>query len=99
MLSGVSSSVAMASSWAVGGWLELTLKMYAEPEALTRVAPLLVQHGVGLLELTADVFDLRAYYRERVSAERLKRSGVGVVEEIGRPGESPGGVRGQGGPS
>lgn len=62
----------------------------AEPEALTRVAPLLVEHGVGLHELTADVFDLRAYYRERVSAERLKRSGVGVAAEIGRPGEPPG---------
>jgi len=45
-----------------------------------------------LQELTADVFDLRAYYRERVSAERLKRTGVEIAPEIGRPGTSAGDV-------
>lgn len=31
--------------------------------------------GVGVIEMQRDVFDLRAYYRERVSSERSRRTG------------------------
>lgn len=53
----------------------------ADPETLARVAPLLVEQGIRLHELAADTFDLRAYYRERVEAERVKRTLAGTASE------------------
>lgn len=50
----------------------------AQADGLDRVAPLLIQHGMRVHELTADTFDLRAYYRERVVAERLRRTEADV---------------------
>lgn len=47
-----------------------------EQQALGRVSQLLGRAGVGVLEMNRDIFDLRAYYRERVSAERARRTGV-----------------------
>jgi ABC-2 type transport system ATP-binding protein len=46
----------------------------ADPSALDRVAPLLTEHRVSLYELSEDTFDLRSYYRERVAAERQRRT-------------------------
>ncbi len=51
--------------------------------AVTRV---LADGGVGVLEMQRDVFDLRAYYRERVSAERSRRTGVQAP--VAYPGEA-----------
>lgn len=45
-------------------------------EDLGSVSGILASAGVGVLEMNRDVFDLRAYYRERVSAERARRTGV-----------------------
>lgn len=50
----------------------------ADPQTLARVAPLLVDEGIRLHELTPDTFDLRAYYRERVEAERVRRTSAGI---------------------
>ena len=50
----------------------------AQADGLDRVALLLIQHGMRVHELTADTFDLRAYYRERVVAERLRRTEADV---------------------
>lgn len=44
-------------------------------EDVQRVSMVLGQAGVGVLEMNRDIFDLRAYYRERVSAERARRTG------------------------
>lgn len=60
----------------------------ADPETLARVAPLLVQERIRLHELAPDTFDLRAYYREKVVEERVRRTHVGDVP-AGRPGEPP----------
>jgi len=49
-----------------------------EAAAIERVAPTLVAAGVTLRELGSDVFDLRAYYRDRVEAQRARTSGAGV---------------------
>jgi len=46
----------------------------ADASALDRVAPLLTEHRVSLYELSEDTFDLRSYYRERVAAERQRRT-------------------------
>lgn len=43
---------------------------------LGTVSQVLASAEVGVLEMNRDVFDLRAYYRERVSAERARRTGV-----------------------
>lgn len=66
------------------------------PAALPRVAPLLVEGGVTLTELAPDVFDLRAYYRDRVNSERSRRTdtAVGAVTRTdpgraGRLGRTP----------
>lgn len=45
-------------------------------EELGHVSEVLARAGIGVLELNRDIFDLRAYYRERVSAERARRTGV-----------------------
>lgn len=57
----------------------------ADPDALGRVAPTLVETGRTVRELTADTFDLRAYYRERVAAERLRRTAAGTAGPDGTP--------------
>ena len=38
----------------------------------------MVGSGIEVFELTRDTFDLRAYYRDRVQAERVRRTGVQV---------------------
>lgn len=48
----------------------------SDANALGRVAYALNEAGISILELTRDTFDLRSYYRERVSAERTRRTGV-----------------------
>ncbi len=57
-----------------------------EPDELGRVTIVLAEAGIAVLELTRDIFDLRAYYGERVSAERGRRptTGAGVVRHGGR---------------
>ena len=49
-----------------------------EADDLARVPATLVDAGVGVLEMGRDVFDLRAYYRERVEAQRGRRTATGV---------------------
>lgn len=51
---------------------------------LGRVSTILAEAGVGVLEMNRDVFDLRAYYRERVSAERARRTGQLTATQDGR---------------
>ncbi len=46
----------------------------ADPQALGLVSVALSGAGVGIFELSKDAFDLRAYYRERVSRQRSKES-------------------------
>ncbi|HRP46948.1 MAG TPA: ABC transporter ATP-binding protein, partial [Trueperaceae bacterium] len=58
----------------------------ASAKDLAAVTGVLAQGGVGVLEMNRDVFDLRAYYRERVSAERARRTGV--IEPVAYPGEA-----------
>ena len=48
----------------------------AQPQDLGRIAPLLLDHDVGVFELTPDTFDLRSYYRDRVNEERTRRTGI-----------------------
>lgn len=43
---------------------------------LGSVTQVLAAGGIGVLEMNRDIFDLRSYYRERVSAERARRTGV-----------------------
>jgi len=45
-----------------------------DANALGRVSQALAEVGVGVLELSRDIFDLRAYYRDRVG-ERTRRTG------------------------
>ena len=49
---------------------ELVL-ILSDKDALAKVAPLLSEQGVGLLELALDTFNLRAYYRERLQGQSL----------------------------
>ena len=53
----------------------------AEPEDLGRIAPLLLENNIGLFELTHDTFDLRSYYRDRMSEERARRTGIRPADE------------------
>ena len=46
------------------------------PDAVGRVSVALAQADIGVLEMTKDIFDLRAYYRDRVSGERARRTGT-----------------------
>jgi ABC-2 type transport system ATP-binding protein len=46
---------------------------------VARLAPALVSEGIDLLDLGRDVFDLRAHYRERVAAERGRRTAVDAL--------------------
>ncbi len=52
-------------------------------EDLGEVSRVLAAAEVGVLEMNRDIFDLRAYYRERVSAERARRTGVAPVDVTG----------------
>lgn len=45
-------------------------------EDIARVSIALAQADIGVSELQRDIFDLRAYYRERVGAERIRRTGT-----------------------
>lgn len=79
---------ALASqAWVQGCFLRAgqVVIQLADPATLGRVAPLLVEQGIRLAELTPDTFDLRAYYREQVEAQRVKRT----QHDAGRPGEPP----------
>jgi ABC-2 type transport system ATP-binding protein len=73
-------SALAAQPWVTDAFLRAgqVIIQLAEADALGRVAPLLIEHGIRLQELTADTFDLRAYYRERVVAERLRRTEADV---------------------
>ena len=53
-----------------------------------RVSIALAQADIGITELQRDIFDLRAYYRERVGAERMRRTGT--FPAPGPDGTSPG---------
>ena len=44
----------------------------ADPHALGGVSTALAEAGVGLFELAQDIFDLRAYYRERLTEGRVR---------------------------
>ncbi len=46
------------------------------PEDLGRISPALGEVGIGVMEMSRDIFDLRAYYRDRVGAERSRRTGA-----------------------
>ncbi len=48
----------------------------SQSDAVGRVSAVLAEADIELYELTRDIFDLRGYYRERVSNERVRRSGV-----------------------
>ena len=58
---------------------------------LPRIATALIQEGIGLFDLGRDVFDLRAHYRERVAAERARRTAVDAMSlqtPVGRAGRA-----------
>ncbi|HET8986520.1 MAG TPA: ABC transporter ATP-binding protein, partial [Trueperaceae bacterium] len=48
----------------------------ATPDDVGRVSVSLAEVGVGVLEMSKDTFDLRAYYRDRVGSERVRRTGT-----------------------
>lgn len=48
----------------------------ATPDDVGRVSTALAEVGVGILEMSRDIFDLRAYYRDRVGSERVRRTGT-----------------------
>jgi ABC-type multidrug transport system ATPase subunit len=48
----------------------------AQPADVGRVSTSLAEVGVGVIEMSKDIFDLRAYYRDRVGPERVRRTGV-----------------------
>lgn len=48
----------------------------ASPEAVGSVSVALAQAEIGVLEMSRDIFDLRAYYRDRVAGERTRRTGT-----------------------
>jgi ABC-2 type transport system ATP-binding protein len=56
---------------------------------VARIAATLVAEGIDLFDLGRDVFDLRAHYRERVAAERARRTAaeatLALETPIGRP--------------
>jgi ABC-2 type transport system ATP-binding protein len=51
----------------------------ADDRDLPRLAATLVHEGIDLFDLGRDVFDLRAHYRERVAAERARRTAVDAL--------------------
>ena len=67
-----------------------------EGTAPARLAAALVGAGIELSELSPDVFDLRAHYRDRVAAERARRTAVEAAlavdpasASLGRGGRRP----------
>ncbi|MEJ2288047.1 MAG: ATP-binding cassette domain-containing protein [Deinococcales bacterium] len=48
----------------------------SESDVVGRVTAILAEAEIAVFELTRDIFDLRGYYRERVSSERSRRSGA-----------------------
>jgi ABC-2 type transport system ATP-binding protein len=62
---------------------EITFTL-AERSSLGRVSAVLAGAGVELFELAPDVFNLRAYYYERMSARRGQQAGVAQLVEAGR---------------
>jgi len=50
--------------------------MPTEAGDIGRISVALGQADIGVTELQRDIFDLRAYYRERVGAERMRRTGT-----------------------
>jgi len=74
-------SALLAQAWIQEAFLRAGQVIFqlTDAGALGRVAALLVEQGLTIHELTADVFDLRAYYREQVAAERLRRTNGGAT--------------------
>jgi ABC-2 type transport system ATP-binding protein len=70
-----------------------------EASALDRVAATIVGAGVPLRELGPDVFDLRAYYRERVEAQRARATGAGGRTSRGAVASWEASATGEGHPS
>ncbi len=70
--------VLQAQPWAQEVYLRAGRVIVQIPDRgdVARLAPTLLQEGRAVTELTEDVFDLRAYYRERVVAERVRRTQV-----------------------
>lgn len=60
-----------------------------ESEALARVSGVLHEVGVGLYELTRDVFDLRAYYQEMVHSRSARATWDGRPTAAGAGREEP----------
>ncbi len=48
----------------------------SEVDAVGRISAILAEADIAVYELTRDIFDLRGYYRERVSSDRSRRSGA-----------------------
>lgn len=69
-----------AQPWVADAFLRAgqVIVQLTRTDGLDRVAPLLIEEGLRVHELTADTFDLRAYYRERVAEERLRRTSAGI---------------------
>lgn len=55
-----------------------------DQESLGRVAPVILDAGVELLELAPDVFNLRAYYSERMAARRTRKQAEVPVVGVGQ---------------
>ncbi len=69
----------------------------ADDVGAPRLAAALVNAEVELFELDRDIFDLRAHYRERVTAERVRRTAVDALKldvPVGRGGRGGGPDRG-----
>ena len=62
----------------------------AEAGVIGRVSAALAEAGIAVFELTRDIFDLRGYYRERVSNERSRRSGAWSPDDPRMTGEREG---------
>ena len=72
----------------------------ADDVGAPRLAAALVTAGIDLTELSRDVFDLRAHYRERLTAERVRRTATDALTvdaPLGRAGRGAG--RDGGGPA
>jgi ABC-2 type transport system ATP-binding protein len=73
---------------------------FEEGAGVERLAAALVGGGIDLFEVGPDVFDLRAHYRERVTAERARRTAVealAIEAAAQRPGRTARSGRGRGG--
>ncbi|MEX2501266.1 MAG: hypothetical protein WD336_02725, partial [Trueperaceae bacterium] len=70
--------VLQAQPWVHDAFLRAGRVIVQVPDrdAVPRLAETLVREGRTVLELVEDTFDLRAYYRERVVAQRVRRTQV-----------------------